>query len=752
MTHPAMPPADVSPTPAPTDESRGALEALLERVWEVAPIDADAAERELGAAEPIDRRTRAIFGVVRARIALKRVRLDEADAALGDAADVLADEPRWMARVLLVISNGRFFAGEFAHALDPLVAGLALAESVGDLPTVAAALNGIAGIHHRLGEFPTALEYYRRSLGVREAIGEVGRTAATLNNMGTAYFALGDPMAAIEHYRRALEIHEGNAERMGIARSLSGLGIALCLVGDHVGALEHHQRSLAIDEELGYKTGIAATLHNIGYIHGYLGDHASALEYYRRSLELERELGDQSGEATSLESIGKALDTLGDHAGALEHFEQSLEICRRIEDRPGIAGALDSLATVDLALGNIDEALARFRDGLEIREALGDRAGIAESLRGIGTCLVSSGRLDEARETFERSLEHASAAGARAVLVDVHAALVGVVESLGDYQSAMTHLREQYRVKEEMTTEEARQRLDVIESARKIEIAQKEAEIERLRSVELASALDRLKAAQAQLVHAEKMSSLGQLTAGIAHEINNPVNFLRTSISPLRRDLLEIRQIYHAAIDSLEPEARARMLAALAASDRDELAAEVEGLLDGIAEGAIRTSEIVRGLRTFSRLDEDELKEVDLLEGIESTLTLLGSRLDAITVVRDLAPLPGVECYPGQINQVFMNLLTNAVDACGPGGTISITTTSDDAGVRVTIADTGSGISSEHLSHIFEPFFTTKPVGSGQGLGLAIAHSIVENHGGAMIVESEVGVGSTFTVVLPRGD
>jgi len=250
---------------------------------------------------------------------------------------------------------------------------------------------------------------------------------------------------------------------------------------------------------------------------------------------------------------------------------------------------------------------------------------------------------------------------------------------------------------------------------------------------ELASAYGELKSAETQLVHSEKMASLGRLVAGVAHEINNPVSFIATSVAPLRRRLAE------AAAD--------------APADVVPLLREAEEIADVMARGAERTAAIVRDLRSFSRLGEAKRKPADLHEGLEVSLRLLESRWRGrLTVHRDYGAMPLVECDPGQLNQVFMNVLANACDATAANGNIWITTRREGDEAVVTVRDDGVGMTPEVRAHVFDPFFTTKDVGGGTGLGLAISHGVVTAHGGRIEVESTPGAGATFRIILPVGD
>ena len=268
-----------------------------------------------------------------------------------------------------------------------------------------------------------------------------------------------------------------------------------------------------------------------------------------------------------------------------------------------------------------------------------------------------------------------------------------------------------------------------------------------------------LKQTQSQLVDAEKMASLGQLTAGIAHEINNPVNFIASNIPPLRRNLSEMLEVL-AAYQELHGKSDLPELNVIRARAEElgleESILELDDIIKSIEEGAGRTADIVRGLRNFSRLDEDDLKSADINDGIRSTITVLGSQLNEhATLDLLLADIPKVECYAGKLNQVFMNMLNNAVQSIrmrpsgSEPGRISIGTQLVDDVVRITISDNGIGMSADVLARIYEPFYTTKDVGEGTGLGLSIAYSIVEKHHGSIQVESAPGQGATFIISIP---
>lgn len=272
------------------------------------------------------------------------------------------------------------------------------------------------------------------------------------------------------------------------------------------------------------------------------------------------------------------------------------------------------------------------------------------------------------------------------------------------------------------------------------------------RTGELERANEELRRAQAMLVHQEKMSALGQLVTGIAHELNNPISFVYGNVDFLA-EYLESLIAFVEDVDRL-PDLPKGALEAIArrkeAMEFDYLRRDAGKLLRSIRNGAERTTAIVRDLKIFSRSRPGVLEETDLMQGLESTLNLLTPLLKGrIHVVREDQPLPKVRCNAGHINQVFMNILTNAAQAIEGDGEILIRTSHAGGTVRILFRDSGPGIPYENLAHIFEPFFTTKEAGKGTGLGLAISDGIVRQHGGQIVVETAPGSGSTFILELP---
>lgn len=277
------------------------------------------------------------------------------------------------------------------------------------------------------------------------------------------------------------------------------------------------------------------------------------------------------------------------------------------------------------------------------------------------------------------------------------------------------------------------------------------ADLER-QNLELAASKAQLERLQAQIVHSEKMAGLGQLAAGVAHELNNPAGFIYGNMDLIRGYLgrLELMLSIYERVNLPAAEA-----AELALTKKeigfDTLLPDLRSMIADCVEGAERIRDVVKNLRLFSRLDDGEFKRIDLHENIDSTIRLLSGYYGSgrIRLVREYGDLPHVNCYAGQLNQVWTNLLVNAAQAIKQTGEVKISSRVEGESAVIKISDTGDGIEPDHLRKIFDPFFTTKPVGEGTGLGLSISYGIIEKHGGTIEAESVPGAGSTFRVSIP---
>jgi signal transduction histidine kinase len=342
---------------------------------------------------------------------------------------------------------------------------------------------------------------------------------------------------------------------------------------------------------------------------------------------------------------------------------------------------------------------------------------------------------------------------------DEHGAIVGAVETMRDVTAQHDADLALRRAHEELEHQVATRTAQLATANQQLEadIRQREAAERELtaRNGELTALNAKLSMAQEQLVQSEKMASIGQLAAGVAHEINNPIGYIFSNFGSLGAyldDVFAMLDCYRAAEQSLPAAQAAAVAAQRTEIDLDFLREDIPVLMRESMEGIGRVRHIVQDLKDFSRVDDSQAwVSANLHLGIDSTLNIVANEIKyKADVIKQFGQLPEIECLPGQINQVVMNLLVNAAHAIGPErGVITVRTGTSSGGVWFSVTDTGSGIAKENLKRIFDPFFTTKPVGKGTGLGLSLSYGIIKKHSGSIDVQSTLGAGTTFTVELP---
>jgi two-component system, NtrC family, sensor kinase len=451
-----------------------------------------------------------------------------------------------------------------------------------------------------------------------------------------------------------------------------------------------------------------------------------------RAVSIFDEIDYAIGLGRALTLVGAVLERMGELDEACRYYERSLEESRKQSFPLGVAGARMRLGQLHHSRGDRERARELYRSSLEESAKLPMKELRASTLTSLGKLELEEENFDEARVLLEGARTLVENLGAVRTEADIHRALSQLEEARGEVSSALDHFKKFHELESVIFDEERRARLKNLQIRLGVERAEKEAEIHRLRYVELA-------AMQARLIQVEKMAVLGKLVAGLAHEFNNPAGALRSSAANAELALSSLRS--QGLLDPLsrKPESR-RAIEALIASHQVS------------SDASTRIAEVVQSLQGFSRIDEASRKRLDLSQPLAQTLQLFRHQLpESIRLVTDLAPLPEIECHPGELNQVFMTLLMNAGEAIEGEGTIRVRTGRDGARLFVEIADTGRGIPEDRLRGLFDLEFHRQGSQMRLRMGLFSASSIVQQHGGEIEVVSELGSGSSFTIFLPLG-
>ena len=556
---------------------------------------------------------------------------------------------------------------------------------------------------------------------------------------GDYYFA--KHQRALARIREALDLFREIGERGGEADSLFGLGMVHWALGDYEKALQYMHDGLAILREVENPGREAWMVTSIGGVYENLGDLDKALEFHNRSLELFRSLGDRNGEGRSLTGIGTVYQRRNKYERALEYHRKALALFKEVDNKMGLSRALNDIGTVHQAQNKFDKALQFHTEALEIRRQLGTKHAETTSLINLGKLYNQKKEPKTALEFLEQGLALSTELGAKPKIYQAHEALSETYAAMSDYSKALEHERAFHRIKEVVFSDENTTRLKNLQVSFEVEKAEKEAEIHRLRNVELADALQKLKEAQAHVIQSEKMAAVGRLVAGVAHEVNTPIGAIQSNTHVSQRAVEKITRALESSHSIDQLKSTPDLQRALDTLKTNNETTETAGR---------RISELVNRLKNFARLDEAEFKLADVHEGLESTLSLIAPQWnDRIQVIKQFGPLPKIECYPNELNQVFMTLLLNASEAIEGQGTITLETSTHNGEVSVTTADTGKGLSPEELDKIFDIGISQKGPQLRMHAGLANSYAIVERHHGEINVESELGKGTTFRIRLP---
>lgn len=664
---------------------------------------------------------------------------------------------------------------------------------------------------HLFSKPEVAKTYLQQGLELSKEIRFLKGEASILESFGVSCYYSGDYQCAISYYNEALTIYEKIKYPLGIGRTLGSMGLVYFKQGLYVKALDLHLRVLRMGEFMRDTTLRAASLNNIGQIYASQGDKKQAMSYFLKALIFRKYQKNRLSTAGIFNNIAELEIEEGKLNEALSYFEQSLEIYKALNNQKGIADVLNNMGRVYIEQKKYSQASKNCKQSFEIRKALNDKHGMAQCLVNIAIAYRRAGLFENALTNAQQGYELAQELNIKKIIKEASLQLAEIHAFQGNYQKAFEYHEIYDIVKDSLFNQENLRQLSDMQAkyeaqtkqqeinTLKIEQYAKNSEIKQktiiayalvaillislffsglvfynyqakqkantaleIKNTELNETLAQLKNTQSQLIHSEKMASLGQLTAGIAHEINNPLNFIYAGISALDNcitDFFNITDALHNIMNENEKEKIIEYISQLqqnsTAQEYEEVKVDINALVKDIKIGAIRTTDIVKGLRNFSRFDEGVPQYGDIHNDLDAAIMLLRAKLiKDITVSKKYGDkIPAIAALHGQLNQVFTNIIANAIQAMEYGGKLTILTKTilinGKNHVSISIKDTGIGMSQQVKDKIFEPFFTTKDIGEGTGLGLSISYGIIQKHQGNIEVFTEVGKGTEFVITLP---
>ena len=660
---------------------------------------------------------------------------------------------------------------------------LRLAEEIQYQKGKAEGLRTFGFCHIRLAQYHEALSFLQEAYQLFVLSNDLRNQAVVHEYYGIIYRSFGNYSASLEELYKALALsREANFQEEETI-SLYHLSITYKYLGDLNNALEHALMGLSIARAIQEIMPESYHLNSIGGVYAEMGRFEEALDYYQQSLSLRQTIGDLWGVAGCYDNLGHIYLQQGMYQEALKHCLQSLAITEKTGDQKGYGNTLFNTGRIYAEQQDYANALDSLQRSLQIREAVGDKKGRAEIYCFLGALYEGStfaeANLQQSLDYLQQALILAEELKAKDILYKIHHNLSKTYKHAKDLALALHHYEKYADLEKEVNNEAVQQRILNMQITHQVAQSQKESEIFRLKNVELAQlveevnqqkaqieqALEHLKGTQAQLIQSEKLASLGELTAGIAHEIQNPLNFVNN-----------FAEVSAEILDEMHEE--------LEKGDTTEaiaIAADLKTNLEKINHHGQRASSIVKGMLEHSRASTGVKAPTDLNALADEYLRLAYHGLRAkdsnfnATMETHFDPdLPKVSVIPQDIGRVLLNLINNAfyavdekqkqiaaVESRTPLSesfrlsesytpTISLRTKRLDNAVEIRIKDNGNGIPDAIKDKIFQPFFTTKPTGQGTGLGLSLAYDIVtKGHGGTLEVDTQKGESTTMIIRLP---
>ncbi len=534
----------------------------------------------------------------------------------------------------------------------------------------------------------------------------------------------------------------------GIAKSVMLKANILRSIGDFDQALPSLYEARDYFRGSGHDYWAAYCHYSLGLVYQEIKDYAQALDNHNQCIAAMEGHAEQWLVARALNGVGQAQHRLGKRQEALDSHHRSLALFRKSGHAMGESRVLDDIGTIYLEMGDGELALPFHRKSLEIRRGIGQRRAQCTSLLNIARIQVKQKDADAALATLDEAFGIAQETGSKPHVYDAHRLYSWVYELQQDFSQALHHCREFQRAKEEVFNEATSERIHKLQIGFKVQKAEQDAELAHIKNVDLRDKNDRLEAllqelhdTQTQLVQSEKMAAIGKLVAGMAHEMNSPIGASASAIDTTERCIAKLENLPRGNPSAPAEPADGKLTFLLGNLRKNQ---EIN------REANDRLSAILGNLKRFISLDGASRDQVDLNSSLDTALELLSGELgDRITVDRRYGDLGLIECCPADINQVFLSLLTNAIEAIDGEGTLTISTCAENGEFRVAITDTGSGMTPAVQEQLFEPSFSTKGSRVKAGMGLLVSLNVMQQHGGRIEVASTPGEGSTFTVIGP---
>jgi signal transduction histidine kinase len=638
---------------------------------------------------------------------------------------------------------------------------IALARSIDYQKGLAHGLKSLAFCLVRVAKNEEALPHLSEALSLFELLDDLAGQAVVNGLLAITQRNAGDLVASLKLSFKALELSHKISFREHEGTELYFIGVTYKQLGNFEKALDYLYQSLHIFREDKNRLFQSYPINVIGSIYFENGDYTRALEYFEEGLTIRQASLDKLGEAGSLDNIGFTHFKLGNYAQATGYCKQSLVIAESTQDERTQSNALLHLAEIYKQTDDIEKATKFSNRSLELKKAIGDRRREVEMLLFLAD-LYKTVDHNKVLEVLNNALQIAEETKMLDLFSRTHYHLSGYYKQEGNYEDAVKHLEAHINLEKEFNKNAIRQKILTLEITQKVEETRKEADAAKQKNEELTklneeiedqrkkleNALANLKATQTQLIQSEKMASLGQLTAGIAHEIQNPLNFVN-NFSDINTEL----------IDEAEEEITKGNV-----NEAKSILGDIRNNEQKINHHGKRADGIVKGMLQHSRTStgQKELADINALCDEYFRLAYHGIRakdksFDAVTKT-EFDNIEKVNVVPQDIGRVILNLINNAFYAVNERQkledpayqpTVMVSTTKQNGSVEIKVKDNGNGIPQRILDKIFQPFFTTKPTGQGTGLGLSLVYDIVKAHGGEIKVATSEGKGSEFTILLP---